>query len=861
MKEKEHKGLGRSLRLAVLTLAGLVSLIVVQLVLTLWFSAKQLDESEVILSAEKFAAALDHKKDILAAGVREYAWWTDTLDKMVATQDLDWIAYNFGEGLEDNYDVDEILALDSENRLLYSGRLGQHAPAQDSLGWDLRELEGLIERTQASPMDAPIPYATFLGKGDALYLAAVCAITSSDPDSSEFDSSHKRRPTLILTSRIGSEQLAEFERAHSLHNLRWSLTPAETNSFLPVIGPNGVPLGYMSWDIRLPGAALITQVLLWSAPILAGCILLGAILFLRFRAVISQHQDVIVRSAATRQSQVYFQSMADDAPVLIWQTDLHGNIGYCNRAFADAWEKTGCKDMPTRIFDLAAEEDQSTFRHFFENICLTGKSIEHECRLPGAHGETRWLAVAGTLQSMTMGEVGSILFSASDITDRKNAEVLAWKRANFDNLTQLPNRSLFQDRLGVELAQAERSSTLLGLMFIDLDNFKKINDSMGHGAGDLVLEQAASRISSCVRKPDTVARLGGDEFVVLMPQVKDRADYGKVAQRIKKSLNSQMTIKNVETSLSASIGITLYPEDGLDAESLMMNADTAMYRAKHAGGNSIVYYDRSMNEELKASIRMETNLRRALRNNELFIEYQPIYNSASNEVAGVEALCRWIDRDGKRVPPDKFVQIAERVGLIGELGNYVLERACMQLREWLQEGRDIYLAVNVSAVQFRDHDFSERVIKLIEGHGVDPGRIQFELTEGLLLDDSPQTLQLLNHLAEHDIKIAVDDFGTGYSALSYLRRFPVQTLKIDRAFVHQLPGSKQDQALVRAIITMAHSLGMSVVAEGVETRAQSDFLLQQECELMQGYLYGAPAMAKDLWQDTQKVVPLRTLKG
>jgi EAL domain-containing protein (putative c-di-GMP-specific phosphodiesterase class I) len=346
-----------------------------------------------------------------------------------------------------------------------------------------------------------------------------------------------------------------------------------------------------------------------------------------------------------------------------------------------------------------------------------------------------------------------------------------------------------------------------------------------------------------------------------MPGAGSRSDYGKVAQRIKDSLTSQMTIESVETCLSASIGIAVYPEDGVNAEALMMNADTAMYRAKHNGRNNIVYYDSSMNEELKSAIKMETDLRQAMRNNELYLEYQPIYNSASVEVAGVEALCRWRGKDGKMVPPDRFIPIAERAGLMHELGDQLLVLACMQLRQWLQEGRDIYVAVNISPAQFMDRNFPERVKQLIREFEIEPQRLQLELTERLLLDDSEDIVMMLNNLANGGIKLAVDDFGTGYSALSYLRKFPVHVLKVDRAFVHELPGSTRDQALVKAIITMAHSLGMSVVAEGVETREQCEFLQAQKCELMQGYLYGRPVPAEDLWKNSKQVVPLRNLSA
>lgn len=854
---QRRTSLRRSIKQMSFSFAGLGLLVTLQYAIILWYSAGQLDQREVDQTVENVAAVLQRKTALLASGAREHAWWNDTIDKLIESQDQEWIEFNFGQGLVDNYGISEWIALDANRKPVSSTHLHRRSVTDPWLGWQETQLLPIIQATQASSLISPTPYVSFLVKAGELHMVAACAITATDADMAAASDSRWSRPTLIFSSSLDQAFIDELREELGLTNLQWSTWDLGMNASLPITDEAGKTLGYLNWNSPQPGTLLIGRVVMWSMPILLCCLYLGSVVIKRFRKVIKRYQEVNVRSAVVKQSQHYFQSMADNAPVLIWQTDLRGRIVYCNRAFIELWNSSNDGTMPSTLHDMAEGAELRRLLEFFSAIIQSEESVDHECQLNNTEQRQRWLAMVGTPQLAEPGQVASVLFSASDITERKDAEELAWQRANYDALTQLPNRSLFQDRLDIELAKAQRSGSPLGLMFIDLDNFKNINDSLGHGMGDIVLQQAAGRISSCMRKPDTVCRLGGDEFVVLAPGMGIDQNFGKVAQRIKESLSSQFHIDNVETYLSASIGIAVYPQDGLDGETLMMNADTAMYRAKHNGRNGIVYYDASMNEELKAAIKMESELRQALRENQFYLEYQPIYDSGTITIAGVEALCRWRGTDGNMVPPETFIPIVERAGLMNELGDQLLVMACKQLRDWLRDGRDLYVAVNISPAQFNDKAFPERIAGLIQEYGIEPERLQLELTERLLLDDSEDIVMMLNRLAECGVKLAVDDFGTGYSALSYLRRFPVHVLKVDRSFIREVPGSLRDQALVKAIIAMAHSLDMRVVAEGVETREQRDFLITQNCELMQGYFYGRPTAAANIWNGVRQLHTMR----
>jgi diguanylate cyclase (GGDEF)-like protein len=430
---------------------------------------------------------------------------------------------------------------------------------------------------------------------------------------------------------------------------------------------------------------------------------------------------------------------------------------------------------------------------------------------------------------------------------RKQAEEAVQFVATHDALTNLPNRVLFNQSLDRALALARRHNRRLAVLFIDLDRFKLINDTLGHDAGDALLTEVARRLTGSLRASDTVARLGGDEFVVLIEEVADPATIIDIAQKLIHSLGEPMTLSGHEYRMTASIGISSYPDDAEDVQGLLKNADIAMYRAKEQGRNNFQFYSARMNVHSVERLTLESGLRRALERDELVLHYQPKIDIRSGRVTGVEALVRWQHPEQGLVPPVRFIPVAEETGLIVPIGQWVLQSACRTHRAWSAAGLPhLRMAVNLSARQLLHVDLVKEIGGLLGRTGCDPGCLELEITESMVMQNPARAVELIHELKELGIAISIDDFGTGYSSLAYLKRFPIDSLKIDRSFIHDLPRDPGNMAITRAVIGMAHSLKLTVIAEGVETREQLDFLRGHECDEMQGFYFSKPVPAEDL---------------
>ena len=423
---------------------------------------------------------------------------------------------------------------------------------------------------------------------------------------------------------------------------------------------------------------------------------------------------------------------------------------------------------------------------------------------------------------------------------RKEAEDKVAFLAQFDIITDLPNRFLFTDRLDQMLAQSERNSWSVGILFVDLDHFKSVNDTHGHAAGDKLLRQVAMRIKECVRKGDTVGRLSGDEFTVMLSNLANIGDAGLVAQKIVESLSAPFDLDGPQTYISASIGIALYPSDGENADTLLKNADTAMYLAKDQGRNGYQFYLPQMKEQQIQRQQLDTQLRGALDRKEFLLHYQPKVSLVTGAITGFEALLRW-QRDGQMIPPSEFIPIMEDTGLIVQVGAWVLDTACKQIKQWEQEGIPVRpVAVNLSARQFQRKNLPEVIRQVLQENKVEPSLLKLELTESLLMSDAKESIETLHQLKALGVQLSVDDFGTGYSSLAYLRRFPLDELKIDREFIRDAVSDPDDAAIALTIINLAHSLKLRVVAEGVETEGQLNFLRSHGCDEVQGFYLARP---------------------
>jgi len=470
------------------------------------------------------------------------------------------------------------------------------------------------------------------------------------------------------------------------------------------------------------------------------------------------------------------------------------------------------------------------------------RSVDYELERDGAvhHFEARLVNTGA----------GAVLGLVRDISERKRTEEQIRRLAYCDSLTGIPNRQAFLETLERELARSRQYGNKFAVLFMDLDSFKRINDTLGHDIGDLLLKVVSERLRETIRPSDMVsrsehanlARLGGDEFTILIPDLECVDDALNVAHRVRDAMRRSFLLDGHEIFVTASIGISLYPEDGEDCTSLLKYADTAMYHAKNCGKNNAKLYSSALTTQIMSHVKLEVGLRKALQNNELYLLYQPQFDVPTARIVGVEALVRWRHPELGVIPPNDFIPLAEETGLIVPIGAWVLHTACHQARAWQRQcHRALRVAVNLSARQFKDEGLAQTVLAVLHDTGLDPRMLELELTEGTLMDDALATMATLEQLRGIGVYLSIDDFGTGYSSMNYLKRFDVRALKIDKSFISGLPQDSENAAITRAIIAMAHGLKLAVVAEGVETGEQLALLQQYGCDLAQGYLLGRPS--------------------
>ncbi|MDD3481790.1 EAL domain-containing protein [Azovibrio restrictus] len=502
-----------------------------------------------------------------------------------------------------------------------------------------------------------------------------------------------------------------------------------------------------------------------------------------------------------------------------------------------------------QVEDLVVPEDRAALRNALAQVQESPASVSLDCRIqPEGRREER---VAHFLieSEVQPGDGLRLRGTLQDVTVVRQSEAHIQFLAHYDILTRLPNRSMWAERAQAALFAARRHPRdVLAVMFLDLDQFKTVNDSLGHGVGDQLLAEVARRLQSCLRSDDVLARQGGDEFVLLLPRLARVEDAGEVARKLLQALDAPMLLGGHELSVSASIGIALYPADGDDVDTLLKHADIAMYSAKAAGRANFQFFVPEMNVRAFERMMLENALRRGLERQELVLHYQPQVEARSGRLIGCEALVRWQHPEMGLVPPAHFIPVAEDSGLIVSLGEWVLAEACRQQVRWADLG--LVMAVNISALQFRRDDFVEMVERTLKETGADPAALELEITESALMQPSEELFERLHRLRRLGITLALDDFGTGYSSLAYLKRLPISRLKLDRSFVMDIPLDAEDLAIATATLSMASDLGLAVVAEGVETQAQVDFLSGRGCQVLQGFLFGRPmaAAAFETWQ-------------
>jgi diguanylate cyclase (GGDEF)-like protein/PAS domain S-box-containing protein len=547
-------------------------------------------------------------------------------------------------------------------------------------------------------------------------------------------------------------------------------------------------------------------------------------------------------------------------------TDPDGIITYVNPAFEKTTGYTRHEAIgrkPNLV--KSGQHDQDFYRRLWGAI-RQGEPYRAVFINRRKSGELYYEEKTVTPLKDAQGRITHYVSTGKDVTEYRQAMEHVNYLANYDTLTGLPNRVLLQNRLHEALLEADRNNRLVAVMFLDLDHFKIINDTLGHDVGDALLKAVAERLTAGVRHGDTISRLGGDEFTIVLTNVAHVDDVARVARKIIESFTSPFEIDGRELFISPSIGITLYPLDD-NIENVLRNADAAMYHAKEMGRNTFQFYTAELNRRTAKRLALETALRYAVERRELQLHYQPQVSLKTGKITGMEALLRWQHPEMGLVPPLEFIPLAEESGLIVPIGEWVLRTACAQARAWHDAGfRGLQVAVNLSGRQFQHHDLAKLVKRVLKETGLDPRQLDLELTENLLIHNTNAIMDTMEKLHVLGVSFSMDDFGTGYSSLSYLKRFPIDTLKIDRSFVRDIPRDPDDAAIAQAVIAIAHSLGIKVIAEGAETAKQLAFLRTHQCDGVQGYLFSKPVTARTMTRLLQKDGPLalrksRTSKG
>jgi diguanylate cyclase (GGDEF)-like protein/PAS domain S-box-containing protein len=825
-----HTRRGREGARVVVSLAGLIAAALVIIAAAVYAGSVRQDSIQRASEERIVASSLRALLRATAANARDYAWWDDAVRHLVLGFDPAWAEANIGP-LHASLGYDAAFAVAGDGRTIY-GLLGGErtdVEAASVLGPGLARLAARAGRSGEG--GEPLPSAAILEGPGGLFAAAVSPIVPQDPAGLELPAGP--HATLVVGKRLDGGYLAGLQEDFGLDTLR--LVPAGDRSgasaaAAPLHGPDGEILRHVAWEPRRPGR----RQLAWLIPALLGSL---GVLALFTRLVL---RDVRRSTAAIRASEARFRDIAEAGSDWIWETDADLRLTYVSDHFARA---TGLR--PGDVAGLGLHEvlrppaEPEQRRRHQAALGAARPFRDLLCRLRSGDQGLRTLRVAGKPVVGPDGALRGYRGTATDIT----AEVEALDRVRFlaehDALTGLPNRLLLRERLAEAAARCRRDGTEAVVLCVDLDRFKEVNDTLGHAAGDRLLVGCAERLRACARDGDVVARLGGDEFALLRAGAGGPADVAALCERVIDALREPFHLDGHEVVVGASVGVAAAPGDGEDAARLLQNADIALYRAKAEGRGRFRRFEAGMDEELRQRKALEAALRGALPAGELEVHYQPQVDARSLRLVGVEALVRWRHPERGVVSPAEFVAVAEETGLILSIGEWVLRTACRDAVAW----PSLTVSVNVSPVQVRYRDLPGLVSRALADARLPPSRLELEITEGVLLQNAAEALSVLEQVKAGGVRIAMDDFGTGYSSLGYLQRFPFDKIKIDRSFVAGLDAGVENAAIVRAVVSLARTLGACTCAEGVETQGQLARLRAEGCDQLQGYLFGRPAPA------------------
>jgi len=783
--------------------------------------------------------ALDNRSKRLQASVMDYAFWGEAYRNLHAKLDLDW-AYarqNLGPTLFDDQGYEALFVVDAHGGTSYAVIDGKLQRSVDAGQWLRQDLSSLLAAARESAE---------LGEGVSRYLslygrptlvAAAALTTGGDPEVAEVPGPAS---VLLFVDTLSDGELQVLGDDYGIHGLRLARDAADAqaqpNLALPV---QDVAL-HLRWEAIEPGHYLLSLVL----PLLvsAGLMIVGLTVFALRRSLVAaramelNYASLQAGRAALADSEERFRQVAEAASDWIWEIDGEHRLTYLSERFEEVSGHSREAWLGRPIDELLTSAAGSVSAWLDGHTPRPGSRSVLQCEYVAGDGLERACSLSLRRISGSAGYRGT----AADITEEIQARARIEHLSQHDALTGLPNRRRMQEFLDGKLQASPTRDHPLVMLSVDLDRFKPVNDALGHAAGDRVLNEVSVRLRQCLREGDLVARLGGDEFTLIVTGISSQYEVERLCRRLLARIQQPFMIDDNEVFIGASIGIALAPADGTQAEELLRYADIALYEAKEAGRDTWRFYASGMNERVVERRLLEQDLRHALRDGELRLEFQPRYRVDGQRIAGAEALVRWQHPQRGRLAPDVFIPLAEETGLIVPLSDWVLRTACLEARSWPSTA---FVSVNLSPVEFKRGEVVERVRAVLEETGFPPGQLELELTESVMLDDAEGALQTMLQLKALGVRLSMDDFGTGYSSLSYLRAFPFDGLKIDRSFMSDLSDSEDSLAIIQAIVGLGKALTLTVTAEGVETADQLSLLLQVECEEAQGFYLGRPMVA------------------
>jgi diguanylate cyclase (GGDEF)-like protein/PAS domain S-box-containing protein len=559
--------------------------------------------------------------------------------------------------------------------------------------------------------------------------------------------------------------------------------------------------------------------------------------------IIAQNDELIASQRKLTQSEERYKQALNGINDVVWEIDLKTQKMFASEKWMDAigyeLEDINLRKLLKTL--ILPEYRKTLFKNIKDHIRFRTSHFSTELKVKTGNGEIRWILNRGNVLYDTAGNPIKLAGALTDISINKMTEEKNQKLAYFDTLTNLPNRSVFFTELQKEIKKSKAYGTNGAVLFLDLDNFKMVNDSLGHDVGDILLQEISERLSSVIEREDVLCRYGGDEFLILKKSLKSKTELKILCDEILTQLENSFDLNGKEVFISASIGISIFPENGSDSASILKNADTAMYKAKEGGKNKYKFYKKEMSKGLIRNMLIENELRDAIKNDRFYLHYQPQVDLKTSRVIGTEALIRLDTENLGFVSPMEFIPVAEKAGLIPTIGEWVMKTACEQNASWLNKGYgNQRISINVSALQLRQRDFVEKVESIIQSTGLQPEMVEIEITESTLMECMEKNVRVLNRLRELGVRTSLDDFGTGYSSLNYLRMIPIDTLKIDKSFIDNICVQAKQEAMVDYIIKMAHEMGVEVVAEGVENYDQLEMLRNKNCDVIQGYVFSKP---------------------